>query len=277
MKSCFFFILIVLGAFSNADAQFSRTDNIMEAQLSVLQKAVEPFYRKPTKKELEAVQPSADLYKKYSEFLRQPDTGLIKLIDSKGCAESTRIINVSDKCLQYTMPGAGNSYSFRTDSYRISRLADINLSSGGFQASGVLLHGIFVNVGDVSLENISLQTKGLKYLTDFQPETNYAKAKQIDAQLAKGIQKDGFLYRRGLFVAENTTFVLRSVAYVGEYYRAASGITYNELDFDKRRDVIVAFRVVEKDSDGNITILWKKIQEKKSPEIKRPVAKVVNP
>jgi len=271
MKKLFFFILLILIAAPNLQAQFMRTRNLTESQLSVLRKEIEPLYRKPSKKELKAIEPGRELFDKYAEFLRQPNTGLTKLIDDKGCAENTKVIVATDNCLKYTMPGAGSSFSFRTQTYRIPRLADVTFTDKSFQALGALLHGFFVNIGNVPLEEVNLQTKGLKYLVDFQPEPDYEKSREIDLKLMKGITRDGFLYRRGLFIVENTTFALRSIAYGGKYFRAVSGLTYNEFDFDKRKDVIVVFRVVEKDEAGNVTILWKELQEKDSPEIKREV------
>lgn len=265
MKKFFFFILVVLTGAANLHAQFSRA----ERRLAFLQENVEPLYRKPTKKELKAVEPRRELFAKFAKFLRQPKTGLTKLIDDKGCAENTKVVVATDNCLQYTMPGAGSSFSFRTENYRIPRLADLTFTDKSFQAGGILLHGIFVNIGDVPLEEVNLQTKGLKYLADFQPEPNYEKSIKIDLQLIQGIKNDGFFYRRGLFIVENTTFALRSIAYRGKYFRAVKNLTYNEFAFDKRKDVIVVFRIVEKDEAGNVTILWKELQDKDSPEVKR--------
>jgi hypothetical protein len=269
MKRLFFFILLIFAASANLPAQFSRTDPRIEWRLIFLKRNVEPLYRKPTARELKAVEPRRELFAQYAEFLRQPETGLTKLIDDKGCAENTKVVVATENCLQYTMPGAGSSFSFRTENYRIARLADVTFTARSFQASGVLLHGIFVNLGNVPLEEITLQTRGLKYLTDFQPEPDYQKGKAIDLELAKGIRHDGFLYRRGLFTVENTTFALRSVAYGGKYFRAVNRVTYNEFDYDKRKDVTVVFRIVDKDEAGNVTILWKILRKKDSPDVKR--------
>jgi hypothetical protein len=272
MKRLFFFILLVLAAAANLQAQFSRIDSLVERRLRFLKSNVEPLYRKPTGRELKAVEPRRELFDRYADFLRQPDTGLTKLIDDKGCAENTKIVVATDECLKYTMPGAGSSFSFRTQNYRLARLADLTFTNKSFQASGVLLHGIFVNLGNVPLEEITLQTRGLKYLVDFQPEPDYENGKKIDRLLTQGIRQDGFLYRRGLYIVENKTFALRSIAYGGKYFRAVREVTYNEFDYDKRRDVIVVFRIVEKDEAGNVTILWKLLREKASPAIQRKAA-----
>lgn len=269
MKSFFFFIFLIFAV--SADLQAQLIPSQAERRLMYLQKNVEPLYRKPTGRELKAVAPRRELFAKYAEFLRQPDTGLTKLIDDKGCAKNTKVVVATDNCLQYTMPGAGSSFSFRTQNYRIARLADLTFTDKSFQAAGVLLHGIFVNLGDVPLERVSLQTGGMKFLVEFQPEPDYEKGREIDSRLMKGINEDGFLYRRGLFIAENTTFALRSIAYDGKYFRAVNRVTYNEFDYDKRKDVIIVFRIVEKDEAGNVTILWKELQQKGSPDIKRAV------
>jgi hypothetical protein len=262
MKRLFFLTFVILFGLFGVEAQvFSR--------FAVFQEAIVPLYRKPSKKELKLVAPGEDLLVKYAEFLRQPNTGLIKLINDKGCSENVKIVVATDDCLKYTMPGAGSSYSFRTETYRIPRLSDITFTDNSFQAEGVLLHGIFVNIGDVPLEKVSLQTTGMKFLTDFSPEPDFDKAKIVDAQLSVGIKKDNFIYRRALYAMENSTFALRSIAYDGKSFRALRGVIYNEFDFDKRRDVIVVFRIVQKDASGNVTILWKELQRKNSPVIKR--------
>ena len=231
------------------------------------ERSIKPLYREPTKEELTAISPNDEDRQKYADFLRQSDTGLVKLAVDSGCADDTRIVVVTPECLKYTMPGAGNSYSFRARNYRLRRLADIIYSNNSFQSAGVSLESIFVKIGDVPLEKVDLQTKGLKFLVNFQPETDNNKRREFDKGISEGFFVDGFQYRRGLPSVENTTYVLRSVAYDGFHMRAAEGITYNEFDFDKRTDIIVAFRVVRKDSDGSLTILWKKLLEKKSPKM----------
>lgn len=257
------------------DEQFERLRNISEHSSDnrlrinpFAYKNIEILYRKPTKRELEILAPLEEDERKYAEFLRLPNTGLTKLAADKGCADSTTIIMATADCLAFTMPGAGSSYSFRTRNYRIPRLADVTFTENSFQATGARLHGIFVKIGDVPLEQVNLQTKGVDFLNAFKPEADFQKAKEIDRQFSEGIEKNGFLYRRALRALDDTTYVLRSVAYRGKYFRAASGITYNELDFDKRSDVVVAFRIVRRHEDGAVTILWKQLAKQVSPKTK---------
>jgi hypothetical protein len=235
-----------------------------------VRKAITDQYRKPNKEELETLKVSAADRENYAAFLRQPETGLIKLAVDLQCADSTKVVVVTPDCLKYTMPGAGSSYSFRTENYRIRRLADLIYTDNSFQVPGALIHGIMVKIGDVPLEKVTLQTAGLKYLVDFKPTTNYAEAQKIAGEIVKGIRSDGFLYGRGLNANDNITYALRCIAYNGRLNRAVQGITYNEFEFDKRDDVIVVFRIVSRDADGSVTILWKKLAEKDAPKLVQP-------
>lgn len=237
--------------------------------LRIAGRHLEQLYRKPTSDELKKIAPDRRDSEKYKAFLDKSGTGLTKLVGDAGCADNSKVISAAEECLRFQFPGAGASFSFRLENYRLPRLADLTFSDKSFQATGHYLHGIFVNIGDVPLESVDLQTPGLKFLNEFEPSTEYEAAVELDKVLSVGVRHDGFFYRRALYAKENTTFVLRSIAYDGKSFRAIRGFTYNELDFDKRRDVIVAFRVVRFGDDGSVTILWKKISDEKSPKLKR--------
>ena len=227
-----------------------------------------PLYRKTTDKELQLLAPNAEDLRKYDDFLRQSNTGIIKLAEDKGCSENLNVMITTPDCSTYSMPGAGSSFSFRVNDYRIPRLADITFSQNSFQATGINLHGIFVELGDVPLEQVNLQTKGLEFPVNFNAEPDSQKARELDQQLIKGIENNGFLYSRSIGIKNNMTYVLRSIAYRGKYLRTENKLTYNELDFDKRNDVIIAFRVVRLEEDGSVTILWKQLAKQDSPKIK---------
>lgn len=226
------------------------------------------LYRKTNDKELKFMSPEKEDLTRFKEFLRQPDTGIIKLAADKGCAENPNIVVASGDCLAYTMPGAGSSYSFRVNDYRIPRLADITFTGNSFQAQGILQHEFFAAIGDVPLEKVNLQTKGMKFFVNFQPEPEFQKALKIDYRLINGIQENGFLYSRVVEAEDNMTYVLRSVAYRGRLLRSVQGLVYDEMDFDKRNDVIVAFRIIRRNPDGSVTILWKQLAKKSSPKVK---------
>lgn len=225
-------------------------------------------YRKPTKAEMKVLEPSTDYFNKYAVFLRQSDTGLIKLNSDSSCAGNTDVVTARENCLQYSMPGAGTAYSFRMESHRIPHLADLTLSKNVLKSDGVFQHGIMVKLGDIPIEEVTLQTQGLKYLIDFQPLMDSESLAKFDSLLLKGINAEGFVYGVGFYIRNQTTYALRSVAYKGKAMRSVNGIAYNELDFDRRRDILVVFRIVEIEENGNLTIVWKILSNKDAPTLK---------
>lgn len=224
------------------------------------------FYRDLNDEEEKLMAPAPDDLETHKAILKKKNTGLTRLISDKGCSDNGVVVVASFECLQYSMPGGGSSYSFRTEQYRIRRLADLTYSENRFQTLGVLLQGIVVRIGDVPLEKVSKETPGVGFLMDFQPPEDFNEAKAADLEFMNGKTFDGFYYARSAAVLDGETYVLRSIAYKGSVFRAYEGITYDELDFDKRKDLTVAFRVVSRDENG-ITILWKQLDSRSAPKI----------
>lgn len=228
---------------------------------------IRPIYRKPDKEERKILSPNSEDETKFAQFLKAKKTGLIKLIIDQGCDKDVGVVVSTPHCLKYSMPGAGASYSFRYDNYRIRYLSDINYTGKAFQSVGVLTHGVFADIGDIPLEDVNLDTNGIDFLEKIEPAENFAEAKALIDKLEKGIENDGFIYKNNLPVKENTTYLLRSIAYRGNSYRTVAGIMFDELEFDKREDITVAFRIVRLEPDGSVTILWKELDSKKAPKI----------
>lgn len=238
-----------------------------EEKVKLARQMIDELYRKPTKKELLSVLVDSDLREKYADFLKLENTGLIRLLNDTGCAVNTKVVVASDECLKNTMPGAGTSFSFRINNYRIVRLADLMLTQNAFVTTGDWLHGILVNVGDIPLESVNFQTLGVGFLNDFQPIVDIERAREVDIKLVEGIKSGNFLYSRAIAALENQTYILRSIAYRGNMTKSANGLSYNEFDYDKRKDILIAFRVLRKHPDGSLTLLWRRLAVKDSPKL----------
>jgi hypothetical protein len=234
----------------------------------IVDRETDYLYRKPTKIELQNIAPNEEDKEKYADFLKQDKTGLIRLIPDLGCSDNVKILVASDDCLKYSMPGNGSAFSFRTNNYRIWRLADLVFAKNVFHAVGSLSQGILVNLGNVPIESVTLNSEGVEFLNKFQPEIYYKEAKKQDKELIKGIRSNKYFYRKGLLAIENSTYVLRSIAYQGKLMRSEKGLIYNELEYDRRKDVTIVFRLIRKNADGSVNILWKELQRKDSPKIK---------
>jgi len=245
------------------------SDGLALRQLLV-QKYAQPLYRKPTESELESVAPDPNIRGKFKAFLQRKNTGIFRLVRDAGCGENDRVIVATEECLKYTMPGGGNSFSFRTASYRIRHLADVMLAGENFYIPGIMMHGLMTNLGDLAIDKVSLQTPGVGFLTEFKPAVEFERAKAIEDVVSLGLERDGFIYARVNTVQVNSTYAMRVVAYDGTVNRAVPGAQYNEMDFDRRRDMIVAFRVVAKDADGSVTVVWIELSDVDSPKLKIP-------
>lgn len=212
--------------------------------------------RKLTKENLEYLKPSLADYKKYESLLSQPDTGLIKLLPDIGCAKNL-VVDASSPCMMnVSIPGDGSAYSFRKSTYEEVEFSDLLFKDGKFQVKGFMTQGILVKLGALPIETVSLNSKGMSFLTGFIPAKKREDVEQQTAKLKNGIRADDFIYSSEQPLAENMTYGLRSIAYRGTD------------TFDKRRDIIIVFQVVSVDSDGSAVIVWKRLQDIKSPKMK---------
>lgn len=235
---------------------------------TIVTQQIQPLYRKPSKKELKNLLPSDSILNQYETFLKQSNTGIFKLSADSNCAVNPQVVVATEKCLSNDIPGAGTAFSFRVNSHRMLHLSDLVLEKNVIRTGSLMQQGILVNLGDINLDEVTTQTPGLKYLFEFKAVTTNEELASIEEKLSKGIKSDGFVYSYGLYVKEKTTFAMRSIAYRGKFERSVSGVKYNEMDYDKRKDIIVVFRVVEKDANGDLTIIWKEISENESPKFK---------
>lgn len=226
------------------------------------------IYRKPSKEETQILAVNESLLAKYAAFLKEPNTGIVRLSAAADCISDKDTVAADEKCHAYKMPGAGIAYSFRTESYRLPRLADLILHEGVFKTGGAFQQVIIVELGDIAIEDVIIDTRGMTYLAESKPVKDSDEFTRNEEEIIKGIERDGFLYRKGQLVKENATYALRSIAYRGKYIRSIDGVPYDELEFDKRRDVIVAFRVIAIDPAGNVTIVWKRLRDVDAPKLK---------
>jgi len=230
--------------------------------------AIGKLYRRSTEAEHASLAPDAEVARRYADSLRRLGTALIKLAPDAGCTNDTAVVSASAECLVHSMPGGGNSYSFRARDYRVRRLADITLSKDRFEITGFLTHGIFVDLGKIPIETLTLATGGAPYVTELQPAKDLVSAKRIEDTLRLGVDAGGFHYASSVRVSEGSTYLLRTIAYRAESLRAYEGVVYDEFSFDSRSDGIVAFTVVARGSDGSVTLLWKELSRKQSPKLK---------
>ena len=231
-------------------------------------KSIKEMYRNPTKAETALLAPDRADIAKYSGILKRGKSGLIKLTPDLGCDDLTLQTRRSSKCDQFTLPGGGSAYSFRAGSHRQWLLADLIFDGRHFVAFGEYSQGFMTRLPDVSIDEVSLNSEGVGFIGDFVPANQQDAVARQNLQFVEGVEDGSFTYAKLLPVTDEGIYVLRSIAYRGRVIRQSlGGEAYNELDFDKRGDVIVAFRVIRRSPDGSITLLWKELQRKEAPKM----------
>lgn len=218
-----------------------------------------------SRKQKKLLSPDKSFSTIYADFLRQPDTGLIRLFQDVGCETNDNLIRVSEECLDW-IP-MSSSYSFREKEHTRDFLSDIKLRNDLLTAGDHLEQGILVALGNIELEKITLETEGINFLKDYNPEVESQKVLAQTLQLSKGVKSNGYLYKSSLPALQNVTYILRAIAYRGKLMSSFQGQKIDVLDGDNRSDLILAFRVLEKDSVGTLTIIWKRMARKSAPKI----------
>ena len=129
--------------------------------------------------------PSEEDQANYAEFLRQPDTGLIRLLprekyDSTVYRKNTKGITIS---------GGGAYYSFARKTHEWGYGNDIGLEAGKLDT--VAYSGTLLLLGDVPLESVSLESPVAQTLASPSSTDNARNRSQVSAK-------------------SNTTYLLRS-------------------------------------------------------------------
>ena len=231
---------------------------------------------KLTKKELERIREirkvdPADL-EKNKDFLKNDKTGIFRLFPNFFC-RSTNVVKIDGDCTNFVPESS--YFSFRTKQYADPMNQDLGLVYDELISGGFFSQGVFVSLGNVPLEDVTLDNADLKYLTDLPTLTEFSAARDRAAQLRAGIKSGQFTYASHAKAVENNTYAFRLTAYkFGNSLTPASPksspteLLFLSLAFDKRVDSIITFRIVRKGPDGNITILWKELSRKDAPKLR---------
>ena len=212
-----------------------------------------------TSQEKRLLTPSPNDQQRYASFLGLEDTGLIRLYPWIRRRVVVSIEELVDRrspefnaqaCLYSFSKGRhGNVLNGFVD----PRLgwAELKLGEGRFFAgfTGDSL-GVLVTLGDTPLEAVTPVTEGVAGLTNIIPPADYLEASALSRRNRAGFEMDRFKYGSSLPVQANTTYVLRSTS-------------------NKRADLLVAFRVIRVASDGDVTIVWRKLKTYPKPSWKR--------
>jgi hypothetical protein len=177
-----------------------------------------------------------------AQFLSHPHTGLVRLLPREQWDG------------KLSMRGGGSYYSFTRLSNEYGRATDIGLEQDkflvGFAGADF---GFISNLGDLALEAVTDETEAVQFMASFKAPLAEAEAREAGRSFWPARLEGQWTYTRMLPVAVNKTYAVRSVVYDDS-------------------DVLVAFRVLRKDTDGSVVILWKMLKKFPKPTLQRSAA-----
>ena len=191
------------------------------------------------KKEATFLAPAAEDFAAYSEFLKQPDTGMARLMPREKY-DGTLLIN-----------GGGAYYSFTRLTNEYGYGSDIELQQGKLQVGFAGADfGFMTSLGDVPIDSVTADDPGIHFLADFNTPSAEAEARAQYRRSGEGFMAEGFTYRNSLTATSNTSYALRSISYGDS-------------------DVLVALRVTRQDADGSVVLAWKVLKRFPVPQLVR--------
>jgi hypothetical protein len=208
-----------------------------------------------SKKEEALLSPSAEDRAAFAEFLKQPHTGLIRILP-RGLYED--MLNIRGGGAYYSFTRLTHEYGYGSDielwmvphnpnnDDAIPPIPEYRFHTGFAGAD----YGFIVRLGDVPIEEVTLGYDEIKYLVDYRPPSREPEVRAEQRRVLGVIQNGRFENPSTVPVHVNCTYALRSI------------------NFD-RSDVLVAFRVVRQETDGSVLLLWKRLKQFSTPALLR--------
>lgn len=150
---------------------------------------------------------------------------------------------------QIAVPQEGGAcYSFTTGSHDYQKIAQImleqNYLSAGFAGAD---YGLMGDLGNIPLSDAIVETPEVAFLLKYKAPINILDAR-VEQRKAHQYETDAFTLRNRFPVSIGHAFVLRAISF-------------------RDADILVAFKVMRKDTDGSLIIFWKKIADFDKPQL----------
>ena len=192
-------------------------------------------------REREFLSPTDEDRAAFATFLAAPDTGLIRLMPRLGGEHQSKL----------SVRGGGAYYSFSRLTHEYGYGSDIQLENGSFSVGFAGAdHGWLAIVGNVPLESVNLETPEVAFLSSMVTPSRMPQAREQQQRSSYGVEQEGIIYKRTVGATVGFTYLLRSINY-------------------DTSDVLVAFRVVRRDNDGSLILLWKMLRQFPGPTLVR--------
>lgn len=218
---------------------FFSTDALAQDRSKLLDE-IESLKKQLQTKEQEFLSPSAEDRAAFAEFLKQSDTGLIRLLPRDKYNKS---LLISGGGAYYYFTGLTHAYGFGSDISLGQNQFKVGFAGADF--------GLISRLGEIGIDQITLDHPGVQLLAEYIPPSKLPEAREQQQRVGKGFSSGAYFYRNNVPAEADTTYILRSVSY-------------------DRSDVLVAFRTIRKDVDGSFIIRWKILKRFPAPQLEQP-------
>ncbi|GAB4200202.1 MAG: hypothetical protein OHK0022_21060 [Roseiflexaceae bacterium] len=174
----------------------------------------------------------------HADFLAEPNTGIFRLLPRE-------TYDYSDSPRKLSSDGGGAYYSFDCRTHRYGYRTNIGLERG--ELKGVFYGrdaGLYSVLGNVDLAELTLDDPRVQPLVQLVPE-NQTLEQRLDLLWEGRYQRAGATtFSERVDADVDTTYLLRSIH-----------------DSPEGSDSLVAFRIVRRDRDGSLIIVWKMLKQ----------------
>jgi len=168
-----------------------------------------------------------------------------------------------------------NAFVFRSNNYSDEIYHDIHYQSQRIVSDSFFSQGVFAIVGDEPIEAIDLSHPAVQYLVSIPADSDPKSATAHARAYKTGVEANGYKFTDNFTPQENATYAMRMIAYrLSNSLKPISDETttiekmFHSLAFDKRDDVVVLFRILGRDENAGLTIVWKELSRADAPKIK---------
>jgi len=232
------------------------------------------FYdRKLTESQKKILYPASEDEAAYSAFLGAGNSGLFRLLPKGKYEFSSTVAADRDPSTILPVLGGGAYYSFIQRTHKFGPWSDIRLESDRlFAAPTSKAVGIITTLGDVPLESVTADMPGVRFLVSLVPPKSYSGLAELHRIVSQGLESGGFVFGASAAALPNATYALRSISYRKDGYLVYPNEPYTRLNVSRigydGSDVVVALRVLRRNEDGSLDILWKRLLKSPSPKLK---------
>ena len=225
---------------------------------------------KEINKELKA---DKKMLSKHLVFVKNKNTKVFRLLSDDDCLKEKKKSTQKCSAQKRLINGLARGYSFRARKNIMSMFADINLNGENLQSKDTVTQTILVDLGKENFDELNLESAGLKFLAEYEPETDINKAQQQFISALNGIEVENedssfrYTYSKSVPVNLDNSYAVRTIFYNSEQYKASG---FEQIYSKDNSDVIAVFKIIDIDEEGHITVIWKELAKKDAPYLVLP-------